>query len=271
MKKILFTGCLILFIFKSIEAQKNIFGKVIFRREVQFLDSITTQKISTEDKLYIKEPNSQIMLRTGGSSASPPIAFEGNNGTYNTGFWEGVNNEIHPTFGGSTTYYFNVNGIMSTTNKSFFISRSSPGVTTPIYSFLFDENTGMFTASTGDDLSFSSGGVLATRYLEVSDHILRSDEGEAGITASTTQSQGQRVLLSSINEISVVANVNDVVTMPEASQWRIVRIINNGVNTLQIFPSSGDNLGAGVNISITLISGSNATYIAYDNTNWETF
>lgn len=91
----------------------------------------------------------------------------------------------------------------------------------------------------------------------------------AGITASTTQSQGQQVLTTDINEISTVANANDVVTMPTAVAGMIIRIFNNGANTLQIFPSSGDDLGAGVNTSVTLTAGSNVTYISYDATNWE--
>lgn len=91
----------------------------------------------------------------------------------------------------------------------------------------------------------------------------------AGITASTTQSQGQQALTSEINEVSTVGNANDVVTLPMASAGLECVVINNGTNTLQIFPASGDNLGAGVDTSTTLASGSNVRYIAYNTTNWE--
>lgn len=91
----------------------------------------------------------------------------------------------------------------------------------------------------------------------------------AGITAGTTQSQGQQALVTSINEVATVANANDVVTMPTAVAGLRVTIINNGANTLQIFPASGDNLGAGVDTSVTLVAGSNVTFVAYDATNWE--
>lgn len=90
-----------------------------------------------------------------------------------------------------------------------------------------------------------------------------------GITASTTQTQGNGVLTAEVNVISTVANANDTVTLPVALAGRKVWIINNGANTLQIFPASGDNLGAGVNTSTTLASGSNTTFLAYDSTNWE--
>jgi hypothetical protein len=93
---------------------------------------------------------------------------------------------------------------------------------------------------------------------------------KSGITASTTQTQGQQALTKDVNEVSTVANANDVVTMPTAPSYsRTVTIINNGANTLQIFPASGDNLGAGVNISVTLAAGSNVKYTNYDSTNWK--
>lgn len=94
---------------------------------------------------------------------------------------------------------------------------------------------------------------------------------ESGITASTTQTQGQQPLTRNLNEVSTVGNANDVVTLPGAYESAEIKIINNGANVLQIFPASGDNLGAGVNNSTTLASGSNITFVAYDSTNWEVF
>jgi len=91
----------------------------------------------------------------------------------------------------------------------------------------------------------------------------------AGITAGTTQSQGQGALTTEVNEVATVANANDVVTLATAVAGAQMIIMNNGANTLQIFPASGDNLGAGVNTSTTLAAGSNVRYVAYDATNWE--
>ncbi len=92
----------------------------------------------------------------------------------------------------------------------------------------------------------------------------------AAITASTTQTQGNGALTSDVNEVSTVANANDTVTLPTAPSYsRTVIIINNGANTLKIFPASGDNLGAGVDTSTTLASGSNVRYTNYNATNWE--
>ncbi len=90
----------------------------------------------------------------------------------------------------------------------------------------------------------------------------------AGITASTTKSQGNGALTGRTNEVSTVANDLDTVTLPGAVAGREITIINNGVNTLQIFPALGDNLGAGVNLSSQLEINEAIEYVAYDDTNW---
>lgn len=90
----------------------------------------------------------------------------------------------------------------------------------------------------------------------------------ATITASTTQTQGQQALTNDINEISICANANDTVTLPVALAGRHCTVINNGAQTLKIFPASGDDLGAGVNASTTLVAGTRVFYVAYDSTNW---
>lgn len=91
----------------------------------------------------------------------------------------------------------------------------------------------------------------------------------ASITASTTQTQGQGALTTNVNEVSVCVNANDTVTAPAAAAGYVLTIINNGAETLQVFPASGDNLGAGVDTAITMVSGQNRVWTAFDTTNWE--
>lgn len=91
----------------------------------------------------------------------------------------------------------------------------------------------------------------------------------AGLTASTTQTQGQGALTADINEVATVANANDVRTLPAALAGRSCLVINNGANTLQVFPASGDNLGAGLNASTTITAGSRKLFVAFDSTSWE--
>lgn len=91
----------------------------------------------------------------------------------------------------------------------------------------------------------------------------------AGITASTTQTQGQGALTADVNEVATCANANDTVTLPAAVAGRMCLVINNGAQTLQIFPASGDNLGAGVDTSTTTATATRKLFWAFDTTNWE--
>ncbi len=91
----------------------------------------------------------------------------------------------------------------------------------------------------------------------------------AGITASTTQTQGQRALTATVNEVSTAAVTGDVVTLPSAAAGRAVLIINNGANTIQVFPASGDAIdGGSANAAVNQAAGANLWYVAHDSTNW---
>lgn len=92
----------------------------------------------------------------------------------------------------------------------------------------------------------------------------------AGLTAGTTQTQaGGLALTTEVNEVSTVANVDDTVVLPTAAAGARVVIINNGANTLRIYPASGDDLGQGADTFTSLAAGSNIVFVAYDATNWE--
>lgn len=107
--------------------------------------------------------------------------------------------------------------------------------------------------------------------LSMSNNMLIARDVNAGLTASTTQTQGNGALTAEINEVSTVANTSDTVTLPAAVVGLKIVVINNGANAMRIFPASGDNLGAGVNTAMAtnLAATHMVTFIAYDATNWE--
>lgn len=95
---------------------------------------------------------------------------------------------------------------------------------------------------------------------------------EAGITASTTQSQGEQPLTKEVNEISVCANEGDACTMPPAEAGLILFVINNGANGVDLYPASGDQFeGYALNAAINITSGDQFFFISYDGTNWIVF
>ncbi len=90
-----------------------------------------------------------------------------------------------------------------------------------------------------------------------------------GITASATQTQGQQPLVFAYNIVTTVASANNTVTLPTATSGQIVYVKNEGANTLQVFPASGDSVNNGiVNASVTQSTNTFFIYIADDATNW---
>jgi len=109
----------------------------------------------------------------------------------------------------------------------------------------------------GDGTQWEYDGISAWRRL------IKLGSNASGITASTTQTQGQAPLTNTINEIATVANPNDVVTLPTVRDGIFVLIVNNGANTLQIFPASGDKIdGGATDASVTLATGKRAFYVS---------
>jgi hypothetical protein len=121
------------------------------------------------------------------------------------------------------------------------------------------------TRATNEDLEIDPNGTGATVF---SGHVRQSVT--AGITATNPGVQGDTPLTTDINEVATVGAGSDAVTLPTAVAGMEVFIINNGANTLEIWPASADDLGAGVDTATTLAAGANVTFVAYDATNWET-
>ena len=129
-----------------------------------------------------------------------------------------------------------------------------------------------FNVPTGAGFEWSVNDVAAltlSTVLALGNDVLIQRDVNAGLTASVTQTQGNGALTADVNEIATVANTNDTVTLPTAVAGLKIVIINNGANTLQIFPASGDNLGSGADTATTLANGSNVVFVAFDATNWE--
>jgi hypothetical protein len=88
--------------------------------------------------------------------------------------------------------------------------------------------------------------------------------------AGTTQTQaGATALTGEINVVATVGTTSDGVKLPSAEAGLTCTVINNGANTLNLYPAVGDDLGAGIDTSVNVSAGTNVTYTAYDSTNWE--
>ncbi len=91
-----------------------------------------------------------------------------------------------------------------------------------------------------------------------------------GLAASVTQTQGQNTQNSAeYSELTTVANPDDVITLGAVAAGRKTTVVNSGANQLQIFPTVGDNLGDGVDASMTLPVGESVTFLGLDAINWQ--
>jgi hypothetical protein len=98
---------------------------------------------------------------------------------------------------------------------------------------------------------------------ELTTGILRGNTLSLALTADVGSAQGGCPLTSSFNVIAVCANAGDSVTLPAVFRaGTVVFIKNNGAASCDVFPASGDNLGAGANTAAALANTKGIAYIA---------
>jgi len=128
------------------------------------------------------------------------------------------------------------------------------------------------THRTGDGSDHADVATNTTNIGNNTTAIAELNTTESGITASTTQTQGQQPLTKHWNQVSVVANTSDVVTLPSAVAGFVCGIRNDGANTLQIFPASGDKINAiAIDGALSTTAGQHIIMVAVDATQWYLF
>jgi len=96
-----------------------------------------------------------------------------------------------------------------------------------------------------------------------------------GVSAGATQTQvGATALTAGINEIGTCATLNDGVKLPTAVAGLQITIINNGAQSAQVWPATGDAINGGAvdAVDATVIATSKVrVYHAIDATNWYSY
>ena len=91
-----------------------------------------------------------------------------------------------------------------------------------------------------------------------------------GQTANTGSVQGNNPITTMFYEIATCANAGDICTLPSAVAGQLVIVVNNGANSADIFPASGDKIdGGSSNAAVELAAGDNRIYISQDGTDWD--
>lgn len=111
-----------------------------------------------------------------------------------------------------------------------------------------------------------------------SDYILpvQSDLGNVTASGAPNQDQGDGQLAwgagrtQAVVRITTCAATNDTVTFDGCVFGFVVYLVNDGAETVQIFPDVGDDFGEGVNVAVTVPAGGVATFVGKSATEWDT-
>ncbi|KKK86735.1 hypothetical protein LCGC14_2760270, partial [marine sediment metagenome] len=128
----------------------------------------------------------------------------------------------HSAYGGNTQLWY-LGSASVENNDIAFINRENA----PIH--FHTNNAPRVTIDAIGNVGF--GTIFPTAAIQMGNDKLIALDTNAGLTASTTQSQGQGALTAQINEVDTCANDGDTVTLPTAVAGTAIEIINNGAET----------------------------------------
>ncbi len=115
-----------------------------------------------------------------------------------------------------------------------------------------------------DTVSLVAGGIAGLRLKELNSGVIQAPVADVAITAFATGGQASAVALKqSYNVLAVVATTGDSIKLPATFNVNsIVDVKNDGANSADIFPATGDDLGAGLNTAVAVAAGESVTFIA---------
>lgn len=203
------------------------------------------------------------------TAGKPSMSF----GNGDTGWFESSDNVLEITTAGTSRFTISGDQLRGITAGSSLILNELASSTNPtLCPNRADVDTGIGWAA-DDALSLIAGAIEGQRLTEASSGILIAYGGfTGGITAFSGGGQGSAVqLISSYNIITTVAANQDSVKLPASFvAGTIVHIINaDTAQTVDVFPGSGDDLGAGANNAINIGIGESISFFAtVPNTTW---
>lgn len=139
-----------------------------------------------------------------------------------------------------------------------------------------DAYTASLVMNSGNNLSLANthaSGYLqlyGTLGVQATNYLIRTTS--VSVTASGDQTQAAGVALAITADyinIATCAIAGDSIALPPAVAGREVTVTNSGIAACAVFPYTSDNLGAGVNTSISLAAGATARWWAIDSTTWK--
>lgn len=222
---------------------------------------LATVADATWTQISIPLVQNRLVLPQENSPATPTLAF----GAGTSGFFNPVSTLIGVSIGGTSRWLFtgtDFNGVAGSSAGLRGIT-SGPQIPTILPSG-GDTDTGIGSGGAVlDQLSLIAGGVEGLRLTELSSFVIQAPDSNVGLTADPSSVQGGGVILCSYNVYSTVATIGDAATLPAvfvvgSKIW----VKNDAANSMDVFPASGDDAGAGTDVAVAVAGGATALFIA---------
>ncbi len=192
------------------------------------------------------------LILPAGSAAGPSQVFTG---SLATGWYTPVANVISASIAGVQRWSFQADKFNSAGDGGA-LNFTATDVIPGCIPRGTDLNTGM-GGNGADTLTAIAGGVLGQFWNETNAGVLSGYASSPAVTAFATGGQGgATVLINSYNIVTTVATTGDSVRLQGTHDLgSVVYCKNEGANSLDIFPASGDDLGAGVDTAVAIPAG----------------
>jgi hypothetical protein len=194
-----------------------------------------------------------------GDNTTPALAF----GDGDSGFYESGDDNIVVSLGTVATWDFNGSFFQGVAGGTPALAAVDSTATVPnILPWKGDTDTGL-GQNAADELSLIAGGVEGIRLTEASSSVIQTHEANTGLTADVGSSQGDGVITSTYNVYSTVATAGDAATLPATfAEGTVIYVKNDGAESMDVFPASGDDAGAGLNTAVAVEPDTSVTFIA---------
>jgi hypothetical protein len=209
----------------------------------------------------------QIILPLSNDPATPTLTF----GDGDTGFYESVDDTLDIAIGGNARWFINSSLLSGSGAVTGALKRELATATNPsLLPNRDDQDTGI-GRSNADQLALIAGGQTAVLLTEALTSVQVLNQANTGLTADVGSSQGDGVIESSYNVYASVGTAGDAATLPsEFGIGSIVYIKNDdSTNSMDVFPASGDDAGAGTDTAVAIAAGDFAVFMGTAlNTTW---
>lgn len=231
-------------------------------------------KRTTRAQMHALESGEHLVLPQVNEAATPTLAF----GDGDSGLHEYFDDRMALVLAGSNFILFDnsiaqmqITGDIKTTNTSGggILNETASDSNPTVLARNGDEDSGV-GSSAADAISLIGGGIEGLRVTELNSGCILSLDNTATITANTNSAQGDTPLIASINVISVSANAGDAVTLPAVfAAGSIVIVKNDGAQSADVFPASGDDAGGGADTAVAVAAGAAQIFVAsVANSTW---